>query len=53
MNSFGMEEGKLTRAQYTLRRNLRTKAIFTEEDQLRVYPNQTLAAHVLGLCGGE
>jgi cell division protein FtsI/penicillin-binding protein 2 len=31
--------------------NLRHKAVFTEDDQLRVYPNQTLAAHVLGFAG--
>ncbi|MBC8095285.1 MAG: hypothetical protein H7Y43_05695, partial [Akkermansiaceae bacterium] len=30
--------------------NLRKKAIFTEEYPIRVYPNQTLAAHVLGFA---
>ena len=34
-------------------RDLRTKAIFADrvDDQVRVYPNQTLAAHVLGFVG--
>jgi len=49
--SFGMDETRLTRAQQTVLRNLRQKAIFTEEDQLRVYPNKSLAAHVLGYVG--
>ena len=49
--SFGMEEGKLNKTQQTVLRNLRQKAVFTEEDQIRVYPNQSLAAHVLGYVG--
>lgn len=50
-NSFGMDESTLNKAQKTHLKNLREKAIFTEEDQLRVYPNQSLAAHVLGYVG--
>ena len=34
-------------------RNIRTKAIFTEDDQIRVYPSQRLAAHVLGFVSND
>src|SRR5207302_2076143 len=36
-------------------RNLRQKAVFTEplDDQLRRYPNQSLAAHVLGYVASD
>ena len=44
-------EKKLSRAQHTFNYNLRSKAIFPEDDQLRMYPNETLAAHVLGFVG--
>ncbi len=51
--SFDLNERKLPareRAQY---RNLRLRAIAVEpvDDQLRVYPNGSLAAHVLGFVG--
>jgi len=51
--SFGIEEKKLPKAEQAYYRNLRQKAIYADpvEDQLRVYPNQTLAAHVLGYVG--
>ena len=51
--SFGVEEAKLPPAARAFYRDLRAKAIFTDpmDDQLRVYPNQTLAAHVLGYVG--
>ncbi|MEO5802273.1 MAG: penicillin-binding protein 2 [Verrucomicrobiota bacterium] len=49
--SFGMDEKILNKAQQTVLKNLRQKAVFTEEDQLRVYPHQSLAAHVLGYVG--
>lgn len=48
-NSYGMD-GKLTKSEKSTLRNLR-KSIFAEEDQLRVYPNHALAAHVLGYVG--
>jgi len=53
--SFGVEEKKLSRAQQALLRDLRAKGIFTDpmDDQERVYPNQRLAAHVLGFVGME
>ncbi len=50
-NSFGMDEGALNKTQKTYLKNLRQKAVFVEEDQMRVYPNQMLAAHVLGYVG--
>jgi len=50
-----LDEKKITRAERTFYQNLRQKSIFAEQldDQLRVYPNQTLAAHVLGYVGSE
>ena len=49
--NFGLTGRKLTKADRTSLRNLKYKAIFAEDDQQRVYPNQTLAAHVLGHVG--
>ena len=50
--SFGVDEKKLPQAEQAFYRDLRQKAIFADaDDQLRVYPNQTLAAHVLGYVG--
>ncbi len=49
--TFGLSGRKLTKSEKTLLRNLQRKAIYAEDDQLRVYPNQTLAAHVLGFVG--
>jgi len=53
--SFGVDETKLPGNQRAFFRNLRQGAIFTEpvDDQLRVYPNASLAAHVLGFAGTE
>jgi len=47
------DEKKLPGAEQTFRRDLRQKAVFTDpvDDQLRVYPNLNLAAHVLGYVG--
>jgi cell division protein FtsI/penicillin-binding protein 2 len=49
----GLDETRLTRAERTALQQLRTSAIFAEavDDQLRVYPNRSLAAHVLGFTG--
>ncbi len=47
--TFGITPLKGTNKYYL--QTLQRKAIFAEEDQLRVYPNQTLAAHVLGFVG--
>ncbi len=51
--TFGVDETKLPRAEQAFYRALRQKAIFTRDDQMRVYPNQTLAAHVLGYAQAE
>lgn len=50
---FQVDEKNLTRADRTFYRNLRSKAIFAEpvDDQLRIYPNGSLASHVLGYVG--
>jgi cell division protein FtsI/penicillin-binding protein 2 len=44
---------KLPSSERTFLENLRKSAIYTEplDDQLRMYPNQRLAAHVLGYLG--
>ncbi len=51
--SFAPNERRLARAERTANDNLRKKAIFTEalDDQLRQYPNERLASHVLGYLG--
>jgi cell division protein FtsI/penicillin-binding protein 2 len=49
--AFGFDPAHLDKTNAALLRNLRTKAIFAENDQMRVYPNGALAAHVLGFVG--
>jgi cell division protein FtsI/penicillin-binding protein 2 len=49
--SFGVDEKKLSKADRAFLRSLRQYAISAESDQLRVYPNGALAAHVLGFVG--
>jgi cell division protein FtsI/penicillin-binding protein 2 len=51
--TFGLIETNLPRREREFYRDLRRGAIFVEkfDDQLRVYPNQALAAHVLGYVG--
>ncbi len=51
--SFGLEEKKTSIPGRVFYHDLRQKAVFTDpvDDQLRVYPNQALAAHVLGYVG--
>jgi cell division protein FtsI/penicillin-binding protein 2 len=53
--SFGVDEKKLSRAGRAFFHDLRASAIFTDlvDDQLRVYPNGSLAAHALGFVGTE
>src|SRR5215470_3487524 len=51
--SFGLDEKKLSTSEKAFYQILRHKAIFAEDDQLRAYPNQTLAAHLLGYIGTE
>lgn len=50
-SSFGMDEASLNKTQKAYLKNLQQKAVFAEEDQMRVYPNESLAAHVLGYVG--
>ncbi|HWX20023.1 MAG TPA: penicillin-binding protein 2 [Candidatus Binatia bacterium] len=51
--SFGLDEKKLPKTERGFYRNLRQQAIFARDEQLRVYPNQALAAHVLGYTVAE
>lgn len=51
--TFGIDEKQLRPSERRFYSNLRNKALFTEEDQIRIYPNQTLAAHVIGYVGGD
>ncbi len=51
--SFGGNGTNLTGSEKIFLRNLRTQAIAAEDDSLRVYPYQTLAAHVLGYATSE
>ena len=53
--SFGLEEKKLRPTERAFYRDLRQRGVFAEpiDDQLRSYPNQSLAAHVLGYVGAE
>lgn len=52
-NTFGLDPSKMTKTEQRDFDYLRGRAIFTEsiDDQLRVYPAQTLASHVLGYVG--
>ncbi|MFA6545313.1 MAG: penicillin-binding protein 2 [Limisphaerales bacterium] len=49
----GVDEKKLPRKERAFYRELRAKAINSDpvDDQIRIYPNQSLAAHVLGFMG--
>lgn len=51
--TFGVDEKTLSKKEQRFYHDLRAKAIFADrvDDQLRVYPNQSLAAHVLGYVG--
>jgi cell division protein FtsI/penicillin-binding protein 2 len=51
--TFGFETNHINKKQAAFLRNLRQRAVFTEEDMLRVYPNQSLAAHVIGFVNTE
>jgi len=53
--SFGPDEAGWSRDQRAFYRNLRANAIFPSpvDDQLRVYPNGSLAAHVLGFVNTD
>jgi cell division protein FtsI/penicillin-binding protein 2 len=51
--SFGMDEKKLPKTVREFYRNLRQGAIFAEPDEMRVYPNGSLASQVLGFSSPE
>src|SRR5882724_8615236 len=51
--SFGLDEKKLSKSEKVFYQTLRNKAIFADDSQLRAYPNQALAAHILGYVGTE
>lgn len=51
--TFGVDEKKLPLSERRFYANLRTKAIFTDpvDEQVRNYPNKSLAVHVIGFLG--
>lgn len=51
--TFGVDEKSLPDSRKTYFKNIRQAAVFVDpmDDQLRVYPNGSLAAHVLGYVG--
>jgi len=49
----GLDESKLNSDEQSYCRSLRAKAIFATDEQKRVYPGQTLAAHVIGFVSRE
>jgi cell division protein FtsI/penicillin-binding protein 2 len=51
--TFGIDESKLKSTNRLFYTNLRSKAIFPEEDQIRCYPGQRLASHVLGFVAND
>ena len=51
--SLGVDESRLKNEDQSFFRSLRAKAIFAADDQKRVYPGQTLAAHVIGYVSGQ
>ncbi len=51
--TFGVDESKLPRTEKAFYKALRQRAVFARSDQLRSYPNQTLAAQVLGYATSE
>ncbi|MCX7872560.1 MAG: penicillin-binding protein 2 [Verrucomicrobiae bacterium] len=53
--SFGIDEKNLPLSKKQFFKNLRESAIFADkvDDQLRVYPNGSLASHILGYVGME
>ncbi len=51
--TFGVEEKKLSLKQRQFFNGLRRSAIYAEADQLRLYPNGSLAAQVVGFPGTE
>lgn len=51
--TFGVDESKLKAVDKRFYTNLRAKAVFAEDDEIRVYPNGRLASHILGYVGND
>jgi cell division protein FtsI/penicillin-binding protein 2 len=51
--TFAADEKKLPKTQRAYFNDLRRVGVFARDDQLRVYPSQNLAAHVLGFIKSE
>jgi cell division protein FtsI/penicillin-binding protein 2 len=51
--AFGVDEKTLTRTNREFLNNLRAHAVFAEADQVRFYPNGSLAGQVVGFSGIE
>jgi cell division protein FtsI/penicillin-binding protein 2 len=51
--SFAVDEKKSSKTDRDFFRNLRQSAIFAEPDQMRIYPNGSLASQVLGFSAVE
>ena len=49
--SFGIDESILPPTKRSAYERIRSRALFVEPDEMRFYPNDTLAAHVLGYVG--
>ena len=51
--TFGVDEKKLSKSDQRFFRDLRQSAVFARSDQLRVYPDGELAAHLVGYASSE
>jgi len=51
--SFGLDETRMTKAEARKLKSRREGVVFAQPEQMRVYPQETLAAHVLGFTGIE
>jgi cell division protein FtsI/penicillin-binding protein 2 len=49
--SFGVDEKKLNKTRQAAYQRVRRNGVFNQPDEIRFYPNETLAAHVLGYVG--
>lgn len=50
---FGVDEKTCPKAQRVFYQTLRQKAVFAEDEQIRTYPNLSMAAHILGYTAVE
>src|SRR6185295_6388001 len=51
--SFGVDESRLRPTERSAYDRIRTRSLFVQPDEMRFYPNDTLAAHVLGYVGTD